>query len=67
MSRRDYIIIAAAIKRALKDVAYGRGRLFAEGAEAGIRDAAWAIAESMLRDNAAFDQKKFMEECGFPS
>ena len=62
MTRKDYILIAEAIKRSHDgDV----GNLPRDGVRTGAFEAAHFIACALLRDNSRFDKARFMSACGF--
>ncbi len=58
MTRKDYIAIAAAIKRNLD--AYGD---YTEARQA-MTEIAISVSQVMARDNARFDSIKFLAACG---
>ena len=53
MTRKDYVLIAEAIKRA-------------GGPDANAYEVAHYIAFALRRDNPRFERARFMEACGFP-
>lgn len=57
MSRKDYVAIATAIKRA-------RLANTTRGHAAGIDDAAILIAAELQADNPRFDRSRFLNACG---
>lgn len=62
MTRKDYVLIAEAIKRAHDgDV----GNLPRDNVRTGAFEAAHAIACALRRDNPRFERARFMAACGF--
>ena len=65
MTRKDYVLIADAIKRTRDNhdvnCEQARASLYA------IADAAEAIAYALRRDNSRFEKARFMAACGFPA
>lgn len=65
MTRKDYELLAAAIKRAT-DTANKQEEYILQCAEvAGIQQAAQAIAKELHADNPRFDHARFLRACGF--
>jgi hypothetical protein len=62
MTRKDYVTIAEAIKRA-SDEATDSQR---DGVRIGAFWAAHFIAHALRRDNPRFERARFMEAAGFP-
>ena len=63
MTRKDYILIAEAIKRAHDgDV----GNLPRDGVRLGAYEVAHYLANALRRDNPRFERARFMSACGFP-
>jgi hypothetical protein len=58
MTRKDYVAIAAAIRRIMDS----NGRNDVE--KGAVSDAAHYIADAMRDDNARFDRARFLEACG---
>lgn len=58
MTRKDYILIAAALKNA---------REVQPEASLGIDVAAWHMCESLARDNPRFDRERFLKAAGVVS
>jgi hypothetical protein len=59
MTRKDYILIAEALKRAWNTEA--------ESAFPGVQAAARNLAESLARDNPRFDRERFLKAAGVQS
>lgn len=61
MTRKDYVMVADAIKDA------GNAQDLVDGREARIalETAATFIADGLSQDNPRFDRKRFMAACGF--
>lgn len=59
MTRKDYILIAAALKRA-QETAYTQPH----AVEAGVTVAAKELADALATDNPAFDWHRFMRAAG---
>jgi len=57
MTRKDYILIAAAIKGANAAPGYTERNSFV----------AYAIADALATDNARFDRERFLKACGVQS
>lgn len=57
MTRKDYVLIAAAIKSQLGFVPHER--------DLTIEAVAKAIAAALAQDNPRFDRERFMKACGF--
>lgn len=64
MTRKDYVMIAEAVKDAGRKAALCRSET-ADTAKAALLDAATYIADGLAQDNPRFDRKRFMEACGF--
>lgn len=64
MTRKDYILIAAAIKSARRDNIAGRPRQDLSDHNRGVDWAARSVADELARDNAAFDRARFLAACG---
>lgn len=60
MTRKDYVLIAAALKCARERAL--AGGLVAE--DMGVRLAIYDVADSLGRDNRAFDRDRFLKACG---
>lgn len=71
MTRKDYILIAAAIREALGDIAStgdserlsDDGRTFINGERAGVRLLALRLADTLANDNPRFDRAQFLKAC----
>jgi hypothetical protein len=61
MTRKDYVLIAEAIKRA-----HNEGEVSAE-CRRGTFEAAHYIAFALRRTNPRFEKSRFMAACGFPA
>lgn len=66
MTRKDYILIAEAIKLA-HDGSHSEQRDVSAIERAAIYDTASLIARALRRDNDRFERAAFMEACGFPA
>lgn len=72
MTRKDYVLIADAIRGLLADIERGNDKLTAtdwsrailEGEHLGARNAASRLADSLRQDNPRFDRTRFMAACG---
>lgn len=64
MTRKDYVTIAEAIKRAHDG---DTGNLPRDGVRMGAFEAAHFIACALKRDNPRFERARFMEAAGFPA
>ena len=64
MTRKDYILIAAAIRTALEDIIReaNRGVLLPQ-----FETLADAIAKALASDNPRFDRERFLKACGVQS
>lgn len=58
MTRKDYVLIAQAIKRA-------KDECLSDDTTGAVKQAARNVALSMERDNPRFDRARFMAACGF--
>lgn len=73
MTRKDYVLIAEAIKSVLDVVRTesdnpnlsDRGRAVLAGERIGIQGAALRLADTLRQDNPRFEWKRFMVACGF--
>lgn len=73
MTRKDYVLIAGAIKSVLNVVSEeidnpnlsDRGRAVLAGERAGIHGTALRLADTLRQDNPRFEWKRFMVACGF--
>lgn len=71
MTRKDYILIADAIREALGDIAStgdserlsDNGRTFNAGESQGAHRAALRLADTLAADNPRFDRTRFMAAC----
>jgi len=66
MTRKDYILIAAALK-AVTEVPLGGTKDYAIGAAAGIAYATRELASRLGRDNPRFDRERFLKAAGVQS
>lgn len=57
MTKKDYVLIAAAIKAASNAPGYPQRNAFV----------AFALADALQRDNPRFDRAKFLAACGVQS
>jgi hypothetical protein len=65
MTRKDYVMIAAAIRDAREAVAMELGEHHSRHvADAAMRDAANYIADGCKADNPRFDRSRFLAACG---
>ncbi len=62
MTRKDYILIAAAIKAAATEYPDER-----PDAKQQQEDVAFSIAEALASDNPRFDRERFLKACGVQS
>lgn len=60
MTRKDYVLIAEALRLA-RSAGTGAGH------DAGIYDAARVLAETLANDNPRFDSERFLKACGVQS
>ena len=73
MTRKDYVLIADAIKSVLDVVRAesespnlsDRGRAVLAGERIGIHGAALRLADRLRQDNPRFEWKRFLTACGF--
>lgn len=63
MTRKDYVAIAAALRRTGMAVTIGQKKT----AEYAIKLAATDIAATMANDNPRFDRARFLKACGIQS
>ncbi len=63
MTRKDYVLIAAALKEARMHWLIP-GPTDAPSFRAGIKAAAKEIAGALARDNSAFQRQRFLKACG---
>lgn len=72
MTRKDYILIADAIRELLADIeresapmaVCDRTRALMAGEHLGVRHAASRLADQLRQDNPRFDRTRFMAACG---
>jgi hypothetical protein len=64
MTRKDYILIAAALSAALVKCA---DNLEGNREAVGVYRCALSLAEALERDNARFDRARFLKACGVAS
>lgn len=72
MTRKDYILIADAIRELLADIERESGpmavcdrtRALMAGEHLGVRHAASRLADQLRQDNPRFDRTRFMAACG---
>ena len=72
MTRKDYILIADAIRELLADIERESGpmavcdrtRACLAGEHLGVRHAASRLADQLRQDNPHFDRTRFIEACG---
>ena len=75
MTRKDYVLIADAIKSVLADVRADsgnpnlsdKGRAVLSGERIGAQDVALRLADRLRQDNPRFETKRFLTACGFPA
>jgi hypothetical protein len=65
MTRKDYVLIAAALRDTLLIDCPTQEYLM--GAKAAARSAAFRIADALGRDNPRFDRERFLTACGVQS
>jgi hypothetical protein len=65
MTRKDYELIAAAIRATVAHVAVDPG--YCEGWQAAASSAAHRVADSMANDDPRFDRARFLKACGLDS
>ena len=63
MTRRDYVLIAAAMRHALESAGPLAGRAFTVA----HRITAGHLADALERENPNFDRARFLEACGCAS
>lgn len=66
MTRKDYVAIAAAFKRA-RDVAETNSADYIAGWLEGLDEGALMIAQGMVADNPRYDRARFLAACGVQS
>lgn len=59
MTRKDYILIAAALKEARDTIA--------SEYHLGYKQAAYCLADALARDNPRFDRERFLKAAGVQS
>jgi hypothetical protein len=72
MTRKDYILIAAALRETLAHIACNgdserlsdTGRTHLGGERAGVRHAALRVMEALASDNPRFERETFLKACG---
>lgn len=57
MTRKDYIKLAAAIKKARQDI------MFYDNAQAAIESVVTGLADALGDDNPRFDRERFVKAC----
>ena len=60
MTRRDYILIAQAIKDSLSTY----NAELAKNERLAITDVSYTLASALQAENQAFDKKRFLQACG---
>ena len=73
MTRKDYVMIAEALRETLADIARDAssdlltdtGRTHLGGERAGVRYAALRVMEALAADNPRFERETFLKACGF--
>ena len=73
MTRKDYVMIAEALRETLADIARDAssdllkdtGRTHLGGERAGVRHAALRVMEALAADNPRFERETFLKACGF--
>ncbi len=63
MTRKDYVLIAAALKEARMHWLIGGIARDAASFRAGLRAAVQEVAGALARDNAKFDRERFIKAC----
>lgn len=63
MTRKDYVLIAAALKRAQVAEVYEHDK----NMRAGVEYAARCVAITLAEDNPRFDRDRFLQACGVAS
>jgi hypothetical protein len=66
MTRKDYVLIADAIRGLLADIDRESAGMRAAlaGERLGVRSVAHRLADQLRQDNARFDRTRFIEACG---
>lgn len=72
MTRKDYILIADAIRELLADIeresapmaVCDRTRALMAGEHLGVRHVAMRLGDQLRQDNPRFDRARFIEACG---
>jgi hypothetical protein len=72
MTRKDYILIADAIRLLLADIeresapmaVCDRTRALMAGEHLGVRQVVMRLADQLRQDNSRFDRARFIEACG---
>ena len=71
MTRKDYVMIAAALRETLAHIASNgdserlsdNGRTFNSGEQSGMRYAALRVMEALANDNPRFERETFLKAC----
>jgi len=71
MTRKDYILIAAALRETLAHIASNGdserlsddGRTFNSGEQSGVHHAALRVMEALASDNPRFERETFLKAC----
>jgi hypothetical protein len=64
MSRKDYILIADALKAARSSYTLPNVAIYHNGIDNGIDNAAHRLADALGRDNPRFDRERFLKAAG---
>lgn len=72
MTRKDYILIAAALRETLAHIAStgdserlsDNGRTFNSGEKSGVHHAALQVMEALAAENPRFERETFLKACG---
>jgi len=66
MTRKDYVLIADAIRQLLADIDREPAgmREVLTGERIGVRSVALRLADQLRQDNPRFDRTRFIEACG---
>lgn len=65
MTRKDYVLIAAAFKQELEDRPVDEAGIYEPIALAAMRATAGRLARMLESDNPRFDRERFLKACGF--
>lgn len=67
MTRKDYVLIAAALNTAKNEEALAHAPSYNNGWADGVDAAAGVLADALSKDNPRFDRARFLKACGVQS